>query len=154
MKKFEFTLQPLFNYKQTIERLQKTELRKAQQALKELLDEEQRLLRAYAENERSLEDALRRNENVVAALSEHDAYFRFLRDALAELHERIVAAEQLVVQCQERLITTMKELKTYRKLRTEQYHDYLRQTQAEEEKDMGDLVSFTTISDEINLESR
>ena len=154
MKKFEFTLQPLFNYKQTIERLQKSELRKAQQVLRELQDEEQRLLQAYAENERSLEEALRRNENIVAALAEHDTYFRFLRDALNEIHERILKAEKIVAQCQERLITTMKELKTYRKLRTEQYHEYMREMQSEEEKNMGDLVSFTTISEQINLESR
>jgi len=154
MKKFEFTLQSLFNYKQTIERLQKSELRKAQQALRELRDEEERLLRAYAENERSLEAALRQNENVVAALSEHDAYFRFLRDALSEIHEKILKAEIVVAQCQERLITTMKELKTYRKLRTEQYQEYVKETQSEEEKNMGDLVSFTTISEQINLESR
>ena len=64
MKRFKFTLQSLYNYKQTVERLQKAELKRAQQALQELLDEEKRLLRAYADNERSLEIALRRGENM------------------------------------------------------------------------------------------
>jgi len=150
MKKFKFTLQPLYNYKLTVEKLQKAELRRAQQALQELLDEEQRLLRAYADNERSLEEALRRNENVATALSEHDAYFRFLRDALIEVRKLIVEAEEVVRQCQERLIITMKELKTYLKLRDEQYQRYLKEVQAEEEKEMGDLVSFNVISEEIN----
>ena len=147
MKKFKFTLQPLFNYKQTVEKLQKAELKKAQQALQELLDEEQRLLRAYAENERSLEKALRENINVAAALNEHDAYFRFLRDALKELRERIVEAEEVVHQCQERLIVTMKEIKTYKKLRDEQYYAYMKEVEAEESKEMGDLVSFNVVSE-------
>ena len=149
MKKFKFTLQPVFNYKLTIEKLQKAELKKAQQALQELLSEEQRLLRAYAANEKSLERALRRNENLAAELPEHDAYFRFLRDALKEVRERIVEAEEVVAKCQERLIKTMKEIKTYKKLRDEQYQDYLKEVQAEEDKEMGDLVSFNTISEEI-----
>ena len=147
MKKFVFTLQPLFNYKQTVEKLQKAELRRAQQALRELLAEEERLLRAYSDNERSLEKALRENINVAAELIEHDAYFRFLRDALSELRERIVKAEEVVAMCQERLIVTMKEIKTYNKLRAEQYQEYLKEVQTEEDKNMGDLVSFNTISE-------
>lgn len=145
MKKFKFTLQPLYNYKLTVEKMQKAELKKAQQALRELLDEEQRLLRAYADNERSLEKALRENVDVATALVEHDAYFRFLRDALIELRERIREAEEVVRKCQDRLIITMKELKTYLKLRNEQYQEYLKEVQIEEDKNMSDLVSFNTI---------
>jgi len=148
MKKFKFTLQALYNYKQTVERLQKAELKRAQQALDDLLSEEQRLLRAYANNERSLEEALRKGENIVAALSEHDAYFRYLRDALIEIRKKIAEAEEVVRLCQERLVLTMRELKTYLKLRDEQYHAYLKEVQAEEAKEMDDLVSFNVISEE------
>jgi len=150
MKKFVFTLQALYNYKLTVERLQKAELKKAQQALQELLDEESRLLRAYADNELSLEEALRKGENVAAALMEHDAYFRYLRDALVEIRIKIEKAEEVVRQCQERLILTMKEIKTYLKLREEQYAAYLKDVQAEEAKEIDDLVSFNVISEEIN----
>ena len=150
MKKFVFTLQALYNYKLTVEKLQKAELKRAQQALRELLDEELRLLRAYADNERSLEKALRENIDVASALTEHDAYFRFLRDALKEIRERILEAEDVVTQCQNRLIITMKELKTYLKLREEQYFEYLKEVQTEDDKNMGDLVSFKTISEVVN----
>jgi len=149
MKKFKFTLQALFNYKLTIEKMQKADLRKAQQALRELIEEEQRLLLAYADNERSLEIALQRNEDVVTALTEHDAYFRFLRDALKEIRKRIEIAEEVVLKCQEKLIITMKEIKTYTKLRSEQFQNYLKEVQAEEDKEIGDLVSFNVVSEEI-----
>ena len=148
MKKFKFTLQALYNYKLTVEKMQKAELRRAQQALRELLDEEQKLLRAYVKNEQSLKKALLENIDVVTALSEHDAYFRFLRDALQEVRKRIMKAQEVVEKCQERLIITMKELKTYVKLRDEQLHRYKKEIQAEEDKEMGDLVSFNTISEE------
>ena len=150
MKKFVFSLQALFNYKQTVEKMQKAELKKAQIALRELLNEEQRLLRAYADNERSLEKALRNNNDVGTALSEHDAYFRFLRDALKELRERIVKAEEVVLRCQERLIATMKEIKTYTRLRDDQYLKYRKEVQAEEDKEIGDLVSFNVINEDIH----
>ena len=151
MKKFKFTLQPLYNYKLTVEKLQKAELSRAQQALTELQNEEKRLLQAYADNEASLEMALQRNENVVSALREHEAYFRFLRDALIEVRKLIVEAEEVVRKCQEKLIVTMKELKTYNKLREEQYLAYMKEFQAEENKEMDDLVSFKVINEEINV---
>ena len=150
MKKFKFTLQSLYNYKLTVEKLQKAELRRAQQALQELLDEEQRLLKAWADTEQSLEDTLLKGENIGAALSEHDAFFRFLRDALIEIRIKIVKAEEVVRECQERLILTMKELKTYLKLREEQYQAWMKEVQAEEAKNIDDLVSFKVISEEIN----
>ena len=146
MKKFKFKLQPLVNYKETIERMQKEELRNAQQALLELQNEENRLLQAYANNEHSLSEALERNENVAQALSEHDAYFRFLRDAIKIIRERIIRQEEVVLRCQEKLIITMKELKTYEKLKQEQYQDYLKEVKTEEEKEMDDLVSFKIVS--------
>ena len=147
MKRFKFTLQPVYNYKLTVEKLQKAELRRAQQILRELRAEERRLEKAYADNELSLEKALRENLDVATALSEHDAYFRYLREALKELRERIVKAEEVVTECQNRLIATMKEIKTYKKLRDEQYQSYLKEVQAEEDKEMGDIISFKTVED-------
>ena len=149
MRKFKFTLQALYNYKLTVEKLQQAELKRAQQALQELLDEEQRLLKAWIDNEHSLEEALRKGENVSAALMEHDAYFRYLRDALIEIRIKIVKAEEVVRECQDRLILTMKEIKTYLKLREEQYQAWMKEVQAEEAKEMDDLVSFNVISEEV-----
>jgi len=151
MKRFKFTLQALYNYKLTVEKLQKAELRRAQQALQELLDEETRLLKAWDDNEHSLEEALKTGEDVSSALSEHDAFFRYLREALIEIRKKIVKAEEVVRECQERLVLTMKEIKTYLKLREEQYQVYLKEVQAEEAKEIDDLVSFKVISEEVRV---
>ena len=126
--------------------MQKEDLRRAQMALRELQAEEDRLLQAYSDNEKSLSDALEKNENVAQALAEHDAYFRYLREALIEIREKIVRANEAVIRCQEKLIITMKELKTYDKLREEQYQEYLKEAKIESDKEMDDLVSFKVIS--------
>jgi len=154
MTKFKFTLQALHNYKLTVEKLQKAELRRAQQMLQELLDEELRLINAWHDNERSLEEVLRKGENVATALSEHDAYFRYLRDALIAVRNKIVKAEEIVRECQERLILTMKEIKTYLKLRDEQYQAWMKEVQAEDAKIMDDLVSFNVINAENAVKPR
>jgi len=140
MKKFKFTLQALHNYKLTVEKLQMAELKRAQLALQELLDEEARLLKAWTDNELSLEKALKSAHDVGTALSEHDAYFRFLRDELVEVRKKIVSAEEVVLECQEKLVVTMKELKTYVKLRDEQYQAWLKDVQIEDAKEMDDFV--------------
>ena len=147
MKKFKFTLQALFNYKLTVEKVQLGELRRAQQALRELLDEKQRLQQAMIGNERSLANALRRRLNVVQALKQHDAYFKYLRDCLIELEPRIIEAKELRDRCRDKLIVTMKEIKTLRKLHDEQYQAYVKEVQAEESKEIGDLVSFNVIAE-------
>ena len=145
MKKFKFTLQSLYKYKLTVEKNQKAELKSAELTLKKLLDEEQKLLCAYADTAWSLEKALAENVDVASELCKHDAYFKYLRDALKEIREKIVKAEEIVEKCRQALIKTMKELKTYSRLREEQYQSYLKEVKAEEDKETGDLVSYKTI---------
>lgn len=147
MKKFKFTLQSLYNYKLTVEKLQKAELKRAQETLQRLLDEEERLENAWRANEISLSEAIAAGKHIPTTLAEHDSYFRYLRDALIEVRIRIEQAIKVVEECQDRLIKTMKEIKTYLKLRDEQYTDWLKELQIEQEKDMGDLVSFKVISE-------
>ena len=150
MKRFVFSLASVFEYKQTEKKLQKADLSNAQAALRALRDEERRLEQAYINNSKTLEEALRSNTGVADALVQHDAYFRYLRDAREVLAAKIIKAEEHVEQCQSLLITTMRELKTYENLRDEQYLEYLKEVQAEEEKNMGDLVSFNIISENNN----
>jgi len=147
MKKFKFTLEAVNKHKLTIEKLQKAELKRAQAIMQQLLDEENRFKNAWIQTGESLDKILRSGENAVAALAEHDAYFRYLREALIKVKGKIIKAQEVIDEIQERLILTMKELKTYDKLRDEQYQAYLKEVQIEEEKIIGDMVSFKIISE-------
>lgn len=149
MKKFVFSLQALYEYKQTVEKLQKGELSRAQAVLRELYAKDQELDDAFMRTRESLEEALQLRWGVGEALSEHDRFFMRLREEKEVLREKIKRAEDVRDKCQQRLITTMKELKAYAKLREEQYGEYLKEVQIEEEKNMGDLVSFSAIGGEV-----
>ena len=145
MKKFSFTLQSVYEYKLTVEKLQKAELKKAQEALALLLAEEQQIKNSQSQNEQSLAEGIEKGEDIPRIMAEHDAYFRFLREWLEKVRDEIYLAEEHKNECEARLIKTMKELKTYLKLKDEQYREYLKEVQIEEEKNMGNLVSFKTI---------
>lgn len=151
MKKFKFSLQSVFDYVKTVEKNQKADLSRAQAILRKLYDDLTELEEAYERNTRSQAAALKRGINISEELIKHDAYFRFLRDAKAELLIKIAKAEEERDKCQERLIATMKQIKIYTKLRDEQYQNYLKEVSREEEKDMNDLISFNIIAEESGM---
>ena len=146
MKKFIFSLQSVFEYKQTVEKQRRRELKKAQDALRILRQEEQRLEDSFLENSKALGELLEKGAGIKEALPKYDAYFRYLRDAKEELQVKIDEAEAVKTKCMAELITTMKEIEVYSDLREEQLNRYLAEVRAEEEKEMGDIVSFQVIS--------
>ena len=147
MKKFIFTLQAVYNYKLTVEKKQKDDLKKAQNALRLLREEEARLEESFLRNSEALDLVLEKNENVAEELPKFDAYFRFLREAKANLQERIEAAEAEKNRILNILITTMKEIKVYEKLREEQMKAHVEEVAREDAKEIDDIVSFQTISE-------
>lgn len=146
MKKFNFTLQSVFEYKQTVEKTQKAELSRAEEVLRELRERERLLDEAFERNRLLREEALLQSTGVIDALEKFDAFFRHLREEKKALSIKIFDAEDVKARCQAKLIATMKELKVYKKLREEQYARYLREVAAEEEKEIGDIVSFSTVN--------
>ena len=148
MKEFVFSLRALLRYKQTLERLQKAELSQAQAELRAL---EAQLAQVFEEFERcrgELGETLRENKGVIEALVRYDGYFRHLNTQKKLLLVKIKRAEERRDKCMETLIVTMKEIKAYKKLNKEQYLRYLKEAQAEEEKNMGDLISFDASREE------
>lgn len=146
MKKFAFSLQSVFGYKQTLEKTQKADLSRAEAELRALMDQDRLLDEAFERNNAEREAALCGRLGVVGELEKYDVYFRRIREEKEELAIRILKAEQVRTRCQELLIVTMKEIKTYTKLKDEQYKQYLKEVADEEEKEMSDRVSFTSVS--------
>lgn len=149
MKKFVFSLQSLYEYKQTIEKLQKSELSRAEAFLRELQARWQDLEQAFERGKETQDEALRASNSVVETLAAHAVYFRHLNEERKKLLPKLREAEEERDRRRQELITTMKELKAYKKLREEQYARYLKEVQTEEEKAMNDLVSFKAISGDL-----
>jgi len=144
MKKFVFTLQTVLEYKLTIEKTQKAALAAAEALLRGLYAEDKIIDETFLRNSDAREAELLDKTADVQTLAAYDAFFRKLGDEKKELAVRIEQAEVSKLRCQEVLIVTMKELKAYNKLRDKQYQEYLKDVAAEDEKELGDIISFNT----------
>jgi flagellar FliJ protein len=137
MKKFQFRLATVQKYKQTLEKEQKAELATAMNALREL---EARLSHLEAAIALGYKGAA-----TVSDLEHHAAWLERLRDERKALLPLISAAQDRVEQCRERLIQTMKELKTYQKLRDEQYAEWQRESTVAERSELEDYIAVTLV---------
>ena len=146
MKKFFFTLQSVFKYKLTVEKLQKADLTRAENLVRELREKERKINEDLARTGAERDEALKKRTDIIRELEEYDIYFQYLRGTKKKLAAEIEKAERVRDACRVKLLATMKELKTYRKLREDQYRQYLRECATEEEKETGDLVSFSVVS--------
>jgi flagellar export protein FliJ len=147
MKKFKFTLEAVDKYKKTVEKLQRAELRDAQNALRELYRRDGELAGAFSESRRRRDLELRSGASDAERLMRYDRFFIKIRDDRARLAAEIDKLTEEVRRREALLITTMRELKVYKKLRADQYTEYMAQLRAEDEKNVGDLVSFDIISE-------
>ena len=151
MKKFEFTLQSVYEYKQTVERQRKADLRAAQEALRLLMGQLRALELSFernAESRRRLLEEENGSSGIAAELEKHDAFFRFLHGRKTELLAEIAAAEEERDRIMALVIEIMKEVKVYKKLRDEQFARYMDELRKEEAKEIGDIVSFQTVTAE------
>ena len=141
MKKFVFTLQSLYDMKIRTEEQQKIQMKKIQdRQLK--LNEELNVLKKSFENTKE-KHSKRLKEGVLSReLNQYSQYFKDLTSAITRQKGMIAQAEREKQKLLEEQIETKKEIKTLNKLRDSQYQAYLHELKIEEEKIMGDLVSY------------
>lgn len=146
MRKFVFTLQAFYNYKETLKRKQRSDLEQAQARLRKLREEEASLQQAFARYGPSLINTLEQGQNTVYMLEKHSDYFKHLQETKEVLDLKIIKAVEEENNRRELLSKTMRELKTLENLRDEQYLNYLEEVRAEEAKELNDLISARTIA--------
>lgn len=141
MKKFKFSLLPVLKVKRTQKKQKETEFAAACAALELLLDEERRL---ETELERRLGDYGKALQSGVTAqeIVWHDHYVAYLKGKILALQPRIRAAQEKKEAVRAQLVVLMRETDTLEKLEQEQYQEYLSELQKEEEKVLGDMMSF------------
>ncbi len=77
-------------------------------------------------------------------LNAYSVFFEHMYETITEQRARIEEARAERSRRQAALLRTMKEIKTLRKLRDTQYAQYLTEVAKDEEKAIGDIVSFKT----------
>jgi flagellar export protein FliJ len=146
MKRFVFTLDALYRYKEVLKKKQTADFKKAQDFLKSLLREKAALEDAFAAAELSLRAVFAKGENTIYMLERHDDYFKYLRENKKILALKIERAEKKEEDCRKALAATVKEIKTLENLKEEQFLRYLEEERASDAKEMDDIISFKTIA--------
>ncbi len=143
MKKFVFTLQTLLNLKQSQEKQERNNLAALTVRLNQLTNERDEMVgrreRASEEYGQRLASGMR-----AAETQQYTAYFRMMKDLLAEQDRKIEAARQETEECRRRLVEVLREIHMLENLREKQYQQYQQELQIEQEKTIGDFVSYQT----------
>ncbi|NLT17645.1 MAG: flagellar export protein FliJ [Clostridiales bacterium] len=145
MRKFQFTLETLERAKEAEREQQEAELAKMQKALDTLLDQMARLKAGLTDHQRELGRQMDRGLSGMKACV-YDNYATYLRETMEQLNKRIAQATAERDAKRAALLQTMRELQALNKLRARQYGKYLEELRREEEKSIGDFVSYQVTS--------
>jgi flagellar protein FliJ len=141
MKKFAFQLQSLYDVKLTLEEQQKNQLKQVEARLAKLNEEMEVLQYSFA---KTREEYRIETETGIQAekLSWYGGYFDLLNKSMTLQREKIAQAEAQREKCLETLLEIRKEVKSLEKLKDKQYEEYLKEVKNEEEKAIGDMISY------------
>lgn len=141
MKKFVFSLQSVLKVKKVQQEQKKGELAKIISELNMLYAEEETLnLQLENSSRQYVDDML--NGMQSSRMLWYCNYAEYIKDQLKRLGGQIEETEQKKEEKQTELVAFTKEIKTLEKLRQEQLIEYMDQTAKEEEKEIGDLISY------------
>ncbi len=145
MKKFKFTLATLLKIKEAQEKQKKLELAEAERLLRAAIDELEALYAAFETKRAEYSEKLKTGADV-NDLQSFSRYFTYLRERTELQKVKVKQAEAERLKRQEALIEAMTEVKALNKLKEAQYEAYLQELKVEQEKEIGDFVSFNVIS--------
>ena len=145
MKKFVFTLQSLKEVKETQEKQAKQELAQAEQHVMKLSMQIDSLQQQFKNQSDAFHEKLTQGADA-GSLIQFSNFFDFLQKELDAAQKELEKAKEQRRKCQEKLIALMKELKMLDNLYQSQYEEYLDELKKEEEKSIGDLVSYQVVS--------
>lgn len=145
MKQFVFTLQSLYGMKVKIEEQQKIQMNRIQDKQRRLIEELNVFKKTFENTKEKF--AIRLKQGVESnELTQYSQYFFDLNSAITLQKENIAQAEKEKQKLLEEQIEIKKEIKTLNKLRETQYKEYLQEVKLEEEKAIGDLISYKVIA--------
>ncbi|MHB1313888.1 MAG: flagellar export protein FliJ [Christensenellales bacterium] len=141
MKQFKFTLQALWDITILSEKQVKIRIKKIEQRLSEFLREQEEMKKSFTNTKTKYLYALNKGSQT-HIVAQYIHYFDNLNSLMDIQTEKINKLEREKQKLGEEQIRIRKELKTLEKLRENQYSQYMVEVKREDEKVMGDLVSY------------
>lgn len=145
MKKFKFTLATLLKIKEANEKQKQQEFAEAQRLLRAAQDELAALESEFAQTREQYNESLKIGLDVID-MQFFSQYFVYLRERIQLAHVKIRQAEAERDRRQRALVEAMTEVKALVKLKEAQLTAYQQELKQEQEKEIGDFVSFQVIS--------
>ena len=141
MKKFAFSLQSVLHVKNIQEKQIKAELAEIQNQLNKLFEKQTELKQQLDDSSGQYGDEMLKGMSV-PRMAWYINFADYIQAQLKKLDSSIREVEQKLQNKKTELIAIVKEIKTIEKLREEQYRAYLEEVSKEEEKVLGDLISY------------
>lgn len=145
MAKFVYSMQNILNVKYKLEGQEKIAYANAQAQLRK----EEEKLRHFKDRRQFYENKMRgkmEEKLDVRALYECNQGIEVMKLAIQEQKKNVEVAQKGVDKAQERLNEAMKERKTYEKLRENAFEEFVKELNAQESKEIDELVSYNYAS--------
>lgn len=141
MKQFVFTLQPLYDMQENIEKQYKMQMGEIEAELKKRLGDLE-VLNGNFERMRNEYCGAVASGMQAARVKEYGHFFDRLKAVIALVQEKIAHLEREKEKCMAKLIQARREKKLLDKVRENQYKAYMDEFKKEQDKKVDDLVSY------------
>lgn len=142
MAGFNFKLEKVLNYKETVENEKKTKFAQ----IKQRLHKEESLLDDYYKQKKSIiEEKNSFNENIKAGeLYLYNLYINTINKKIERQKSIILKTKEELNKAKDEMLNAVKEKKIFEKLKENKYEEFISEQKKEEEKIVDNLVSYKT----------
>ena len=142
MMNFNFRLERVLNFKETVEELKKAEYGSAQRRL----NQEEDKLNSYNQYKSTIKDEknLSASKTNVGNLAMYSDYIRDLDKKIKNQEEVVTNTKIKLEEVKEEMIEAVQDKKAFVKLKEKEYEKYLYQVKKQEEKQVDTIVNYKT----------
>lgn len=141
MKQFVFTLQPLYDMQESIEKQYKMQMSEIEAEIRRRLNDLEVLNGNFERMRIEYCSAVTSGMQAVR-VKEYGHFFERLKTVIALVQEKIAHLEREKEKCLTKLVQTRREKKLLDKVRESQYTAYMDEFKKEQDKKVDDLVSY------------
>lgn len=141
MKKFNYRMQNLLNLKCKLEEQAKNNYTTAKAELNRQEEKKEQLIKRKEEYEASLKESMC-GKLLLTDMRRYESAVTTVKSFIILQNEEIKKAEKKVDQAMECLKQAMVDRKMHERLRETAFEEYKRQSRAEEDKEVDELISF------------
>lgn len=142
MRRFEFSLQKVLDYRQ---RREEQAIRAFMEAQAQLLHEQAVLHKLIVEREGCLRRSRRQQRLTVELLDVEQTYLSALEERIETQRERVAEAEKVAEEKREALIEAQRERKALERLREKHYEQWRQEILRTEQKVLDDLATVRAV---------